>query len=258
MSENEMSENERVAVVTGAAGGIGRAIAHRFARDGITVVVADLRAEAAARTAQELSVATSGDVVGLAVDVTDSTSLAELAAAAVARFGRVDHLVNCAGMSLDSPSLTHPDADWRRVLDLNLSGTFYACREFGAHLIASRGTIVNISSIAAFAATEPEVHVGYDATKAGIIGLTRTLGVEWAPHGVRVNAVAPGYTNTEMLKTVGAEQPETMAAWLAQTPQRRLMEPDDIAEVVFFLSSPASRAITAQTILADGGYTAAK
>jgi NAD(P)-dependent dehydrogenase (short-subunit alcohol dehydrogenase family) len=181
-----------------------------------------------------------------------------LADAALTRFGRVDHLVNCAGMSLDSPSLEHPDADWRRVVDLNLSGTFYTCREFGRHLIATRGTIVNISSIAAFAATSPEIHVGYDATKAGIIGLTRTLGVEWAAQGVRVNAVAPGYTNTEMLKTVGADQPETMASWLTQTPQRRLVEPEEIAEVVFFLSSPASSAITAQTVLADGGYTASK
>ncbi len=253
-----MSEHPRVAVITGAAGGIGRAIAHRFATAGVRVVVADLRQDAAERTAEELTAATGGESLGASVDVTDSASVAALAQSAVTRFGRVDHLVNCAGMSLDSPSLEHPDADWRRVLDLNLSGTFYACRAFGPLLIATQGTVVNISSIAAFAATRPEVHVGYDATKAGIIGLTRTLGVEWAEHGVRVNAVAPGYTNTAMLKTVGAEQPETMATWLAQTPQHRLMEPEDIAEVVFFLSSPASRAITAQTILADGGYTAAK
>jgi NAD(P)-dependent dehydrogenase (short-subunit alcohol dehydrogenase family) len=253
-----MTEEQRVAVITGAAGGIGRAVAHRFASAGIRVVVADVRPEAATRTAEELGAETGTDLIGLAVDVTDSASVHGLADAALTWFGRVDHLVNCAGMSLDSPSLEHPDADWRRVVDLNLSGTFYTCREFGRHLIATRGTIVNISSIAAFAATSPEIHVGYDATKAGIIGLTRTLGVEWAAHGVRVNAVAPGYTNTAMLKTVGADQPETMAAWLAQTPQRRLVEPEEIAEVVFFLSSPASSAITAQTVLADGGYTASK
>ena len=109
-----------------------------------------------------------------------------------------------------------------------------------------------------FAATRPEVHVGYDATKAGIVALTRTLAVEWAARGVRVNAVAPGYTDTELLRDVGSESPETLAAWIEQTPQRRLMDPREIAAVVRFLSSPASAAITGQTIVADGGYLAAK
>jgi NAD(P)-dependent dehydrogenase (short-subunit alcohol dehydrogenase family) len=132
------------------------------------------------------------------------------------------------------------------------------CREFAHELFKTHGTVVNISSIAAFAATRPEIHVGYDATKAGVAALSRTLGVEWAPRGVRVNAVAPGYTNTELLKAVGSDSPEILEAWLSQTPQRRLLEPIEIAEVVVFLSSPASRAITAQTIVADGGYLAAK
>jgi NAD(P)-dependent dehydrogenase (short-subunit alcohol dehydrogenase family) len=253
-----MDTNERVAVVTGAAGGIGRAIARRFADAGTRVVIADIRQEAAASTATELSSETGTDLLGIAADVTDSSSVQQLVAQTVEKYGRVDHLVNCAGMSLNSPSLEHPDRDWKRVLDLNLSGTFYTCREFGPELVKTKGTIVNISSIAAFAVTNPEIHVGYDATKAGVAALTRTLGVEWAQYGVRVNAVAPGYTNTELLKDVGADQPETMAAWISQTPQRRLMEPEDIANVVFFLSSEAAGAITAQTIVADGGYLAAK
>lgn len=197
-------------------------------------------------------------MIGLGVDVTDSSSVADLVRAVVDRFGRVDHVVNCAGMSLSSPSAEHPDEDWQRVLDLNLSGTFYMCREFAAELFKTRGTVVNISSIAGFAVTRPEVHAGYDATKAAVTALSRTLGVEWAAQGVRVNAVAPGYTNTELLKDVGASSPETLATWVGQTPQRRLMEPSDIAEVVVFLSSPASCAITAQTVVADGGYLAAK
>lgn len=253
-----MTQTSNVAVITGAAGGIGRAVARRFAETGTRVVVADLRREEAVERATELSRATQTETMGIATDVTDSADVRRLVARTLERFGRVDHVVNCAGTSLNSPTVEHPDRDWSFVLDLNLSGTFYVCREFAQELFATRGTIVNISSIAAFAATRPEIHVGYDATKAGIIGLTRTLGVEWAKHGVRVNAVAPGYTNTELLQTVGSDSPETVEAWLSQTPQARLMEPEDIANVVHFLSSPAAAAITAQTILADGGYSAAK
>ncbi|MFB2582692.1 SDR family NAD(P)-dependent oxidoreductase [Herbiconiux sp. P15] len=253
-----MSETTRTAVITGAAGGIGRAIATAFAKRGISVVIADLRLGAAESTAAEIAGETGAEAVGLEVDVTDSSAVAALVGATVERFGRVDHLVNCAGMSLSGATVDHPDEQWKKVVDLNLSGTFYACREFAPELFKTEGTIVNISSIAAFSATRPEIHVGYDATKAGIAALTRTLAVEWAPQGVRVNAVAPGYTNTELLKDVGSADPSTMEAWISQTPQRRLMEPEDIAEVVVFLSMPESRAITAQTILADGGYTAAK
>jgi NAD(P)-dependent dehydrogenase (short-subunit alcohol dehydrogenase family) len=245
-------------VITGAAGGIGGAIARRFAEDGTAVVIGDLRGDAAASAATSLAADTGADVRGLAVDVTDSTSVGSFVDESVAAFGRVDHVVNCAGMSLSGPSITHSDLEWGRVVDLNLSGTFFVCRGFGEQLMATRGTVVNISSIAAFAATNPEIHVGYDATKAAIVALTRTLAVEWARSGVRVNAVAPGYTDTELLRDVGSTDPGTMRAWIEQTPQRRLMDPADIAEVVFFLSSPASRAVTGQTILADGGWTAAK
>jgi NAD(P)-dependent dehydrogenase (short-subunit alcohol dehydrogenase family) len=253
-----MSDTERVAVITGAAGGIGSAIAHAFADRGTGIAVVDIRQDAAEAKAADITARTGAKAVGFAADVTDPAAVNALAASVAEAFGRVDYVVNCAGMSLDGPSIEHSDRDWGRVVDLNLSGTFYVCRAFAPALTETRGTIVNISSIAGFVATSPEVHVGYDATKAGVAALSRTLGVEWASRGIRVNAIAPGYVNTDMLKEVGSSSPATMTQWLGQSPLGRLLEPEEIADVVLFLSSPAASAITAQTIVADGGYLASK
>lgn len=253
-----MQHSGRVALVTGGAGGIGSAVAARLAQHGVAVVIADLRLDVAQQAADRLAQSGGAPTFAVAGDVTRSEDASAIVAAAVEAFGRLDHVVNCAGMSLDGPSDELSDAEWTKVLDLNLTGTFYVCRAAASELAKTKGTIVNFSSIAAFAAGRPERHAGYDASKAAIIALTRTLGVEWASRGVRVNAVAPGYTNTQMLRDVGSADPATMRSWLDQTPAGRLCEPEEIAEVVAFLSSAASSAITAQTILADGGYSASK
>ncbi len=246
----------KVAFVTGAARGIGAAIARRLADCGATVVVGDIHPDRAQDTGEAICAATGRETAALGIDVSDSASVTAAARATVERFGRVDVLVNNAGIANDHATFDHDDATWERTLAVNLTGVFYASREFGRHLGEHGGAIVNISSIAALVAGRPERHVAYDVSKAGVIALTRTLGVEWAPLGVRVNAVAPGYSDTEILREVGAGDPAILDDWLSQVPQRRLIDPADIARVVSYLASDDAAAITGQLIVADGGYTA--
>ncbi|WP_431879817.1 SDR family NAD(P)-dependent oxidoreductase [Amycolatopsis sacchari] len=234
----------KVAFVTGGAQGIGAAISTRLAGDGATVVIGDLDIDRAHGI--------GADVVPL--DVSDPASVTSAARTTVERHGHVDILVNNAGISNDVPTLDHSDEAWQRIIGVNLTGAFLASREFGRRMDPGAG-IVNISSIAALTAGRPERHVAYDVSKAGVIALTRTLGVEWAPRGIRVNAVAPGYTNTQILRDVGSSNPEVLDAWRAQVPQGRLIEPAEIASVVAFLASDAASAITGQVIVADAGYT---
>ncbi|MCS5497846.1 SDR family oxidoreductase [Cnuibacter physcomitrellae] len=243
----------RIAVVTGGAQGIGAATVTRLAEAGATTIVADRRLE----PAQELA-ATLGDRVhARPVDVSDSSSVRDLVQSVVADFGGLDAWVNNAGIVEDSRALDMPDEVWQRTVDVDLTGTFFGAREAGRHMTAhGGGAIVNISSIAAYRATRPEHHVAYDVSKAAVAHMATVLASEWASAGVRVNAVAPGYTNTEILKGVGSADPEVMAAWIAQVPQGRLIEPVEIANVVVFLVSDLASSITGQVVHADAGYTA--
>ncbi|WP_449282041.1 SDR family NAD(P)-dependent oxidoreductase [Leucobacter sp.] len=253
-----MNSTQKVAVVTGAAQGLGAAVAHELASRGFRIAVADVNIDAGREQAERIEERTGTEAIALRVDVAVSADLAAAAQQVLARFGRVDVLVNAAGIAEQSASIAVPDETLEHVLGVNLFGTIVACREFGPALIGSSGAVVNFSSIAAFAGVRPEVHVGYDASKAGVVAATRTLAVEWAGHGVRVNAVAPGYAATPILDGVGANSPETVESWLSQIPQRRLMQPAEIAKVVAFLASDDASAITGQTIIADGGYLASK
>jgi NAD(P)-dependent dehydrogenase (short-subunit alcohol dehydrogenase family) len=244
----------RVAVVTGAARGIGSEIARRLHDLGATVVLAD-RSPAVADTARNLA-ATRTD--SLVVDVTDSASVDAAAADALKRHGRVDILVANAGIAFERKAVEHTDEEWRRVMGVNLDGVFYCVRAFARPMLAARsGAIVAISSIAGVKAVRPEVHVGYDVSKAAVAHMCRVLAVEWAKTGVRINAIGPGYTDTEMLAEVGRTSPETMARWLDDTPTGRLMKPAEIASAVAFLSSDAASGITGQLLMVDGGYSVA-
>lgn len=243
----------RVAVVTGAAGGIGAATAQQLAALGAHVVVADVRLEAATATAASLPVAG----LGIELDVTDSASVARGVSAAVERFGGLHIWVNNAGIVEEALALDTTDELWRRTLDVDLTGTFYGAREAGRHMVDNGGgAIVNISSCAAFRATRPEHHVAYDVAKAAVAHMAKVLASEWATRGVRVNAVAPGYTDTAILREVGSQAPEVVAEWISQIPQGRLIDPVEIAQVISFLVSDAASSITGQVIHADAGYTA--
>lgn len=256
MTQSVYSLNNRVAVVTGASRGIGAAISRHLAELGAHVVLADildLVNDTAGALRSEGFLAESARV-----DVTDSASVDALLAGVLEQHGRVDVAVANAGISYEAATATHTDEEWRRVMSINLDGVFYTVRAFGgAMLKEGKGSIVAISSIAGVKAVRPELHAGYDVAKAGVAHLCRVVGVEWAARGVRVNAVGPGYTNTDMLQKVGIEQPEVMARWIDDIPMKRLLEPAEIAQAVGFLASDAASGITGQLLMADAGYSTA-
>jgi NAD(P)-dependent dehydrogenase (short-subunit alcohol dehydrogenase family) len=255
-SLKDYSLEGKTAVVTGAAGGIGSAITERLCALGARVILADVvdRVESAAKEWASKGYKTSA----IKIDVTNSAEVEKAAAALNKEFGAVDILVANAGVAYEAPTVTHSDEDWRRAMTINLDGVFYCVRSFGKRMVErKKGAIVAISSIAGVKAVRPELHAAYDVSKAGVAHLCRVVGVEWATHNVRVNAVGPGYTETDMLKKVGLEQPAVMKAWIDDIPMKRLLQPQEIAATIGFLVSDAASGITAQNIMTDAGYSAA-
>lgn len=246
----------RVALVTGAAQGMGRAIAEQLQALGAKVVLADL-SEAVAATADGLG----GPAAGfdwVRIDVTDSASVNAGIATVIERHGRLDILVANAGISYEAETATHSDADWHKVIQVNLDGVFYCVRAAGREMIRQGGgAIVAISSIAGVTAVRPEVHIGYDVSKAGVAHLCRNVAVEWARHNIRVNAVGPAYADTQMLAKVGVERPEVMKMWLGDMPNGRLIAPREVADAVAFLVSDAASGITGHELMVDGAYSVA-
>lgn len=243
----------RVLVV--GAGGLGGAIAAGFAAHRATVAVADLDAARAESLATELVAAGALAAAGLTVDVADEVSVAEMTAAAVCRLGGVDVLVNAAGATVRTRAEHLAAADWRRILEINATGTFLCCQAVGAHMAATGGgAIVNLSSIrgrygATFGQSE------YSASKGAVDSLTRSLAAQWAELGIRVNAVAPTFVETDLTRSVLAD--EAFAAGLrASIPMGRWGETEDVVGPVLFFASPAARFVTGQILYVDGGLTA--
>jgi NAD(P)-dependent dehydrogenase (short-subunit alcohol dehydrogenase family) len=241
-----------VAVVVGGSQGIGEAIAHALAQTGASVAVTSRDVDVAKRVAAEIGPAH----IGVALDVRSSDSVEAAATAVVERLGEVTILVNNAGVNRIGAAETMTDEDWTLVLDVNLTGVFRCCRAFGARMLAAgRGSIVNIASITGAVVGMPG-RAPYASSKGGVVGLTRTLAVEWAARGVRVNAVLPGPVRTPMVMHAIEDGILDEREIIDRTPAGRLALPEDVAGAVVLLCSPGAGFVTGQTVTVDGGYSA--
>ncbi|MEV1328100.1 3-oxoacyl-ACP reductase FabG [Micromonospora costi] len=245
---------DRVAVVTGAARGIGAATAHRLASEGAAVAVVDLDADASQAVAEEIE-QNGGRAVGIGCDVTDADAVAAMTERVVGAYGGLHVLVNNAGITRDDLLFKMPLASWDAVLTTNLTSMFLCCQAAQRHMVTARyGRIVNLSSRSALG---NRGQVNYAAAKAGVQGLTATLAIELGPFNVTVNAVAPGYVATAMTaataQRVGSTPEEHQRMVAEHTPLRRVAQPAEIASVVAFLASDDASYVSGQTLYVNGG-----
>lgn len=253
--------DNKVVLVTGAAQGIGEAIALRMAEAGARVALADIQEESVGRTARQIAERTGKtygrDILGTKVDVADSQSVSRWVQAVAAQWQHIDVLVNNAGIQLNRASVDITDEEWHKVLGVDLDGVFFCCREAAKVMLPQQqGNILNIASVAAQFGMPRRLP--YGVAKAGVAALTRVLAAEWAGQGIRVNAIGPGYIETEINRYAFEQGHINRADIEAKIPMKALAQPQQIAEAALFLASDKAGYITGQTIYVDGGYTITK
>jgi NAD(P)-dependent dehydrogenase (short-subunit alcohol dehydrogenase family) len=253
MSYAPLELTGKTAVVVGGTSGIGRAIAHALAEAGADVVATSRRMEQVESAANEIE-ERGRRSLRVASDVSNSASLRSVLEACLAAFGKVDILVNSAGRTKRAPTLDFPEEEWAGILDTNLTGTLRACQIFGRHMIERRyGRIINIASLSSFVALY-EV-AAYSARKAAVASLTKSLAVEWAAHGVNINAIAPGVFRTALNQKL-LDQTERGREFLLRTPMKRFGQVEELAGAAVFLASDAASFVNGEVLVVDGGFLA--
>ena len=246
----------KVALIIGGTRGIGHGIARGLNEAGAKVVVSSRHQNDCDRVSSELTDLTGNEAVGIASDITSVDAIQQLIKKTIEQFGKMDILVTSAGINVRKDSVDFTENDWNSVTDVQLNGTFFACREAGRYFIKNglNGKIINISSIDAFVVSRPNI-IAYMAAKGAVAQLTKALAVEWADKGICVNSIAPGYFETEMTKVL-FKDPEVKEELFRNIPQKRFGDlENDLAGLAIYLASDASDYTTGQIICVDGGYT---
>ncbi len=239
----------RVAIVTGGAGGIGYETAKALQESGARTALVDINPDLGQKAAKEL------ESSFFQADLTKSEQVRKVAEQVQQKYGRLDIAFNNAGITCNVPSEDSSDDDWLRVINVNLNAVFFCCREFGKLMLQQgKGSIINTASMSGIISNTPQPQSAYNASKGGVIMLTKSLAGEWAKRGVRVNSVSPGYIGTELTKK-GMSRTDWYDDWLKFTPMGRVGEPREVAATVVFLASDASSFFTGSNLVVDGGYT---
>lgn len=247
----------QVAIVTGAATGLGKAMATALAQAGSNIVIPDVNLEAAEKTAQELAENEGIEAIAIKMDVTKEDEVNAMVEKVVERFGKIDILFNNAGIVINGKAEETSYEDWYKVIDINLNGVFLVSKAVGKVMIEQKkGSIVNISSMSGIIVNTPQCQASYNASKAGVIMLTKSLAMEWAKHNIRVNTIAPGYMKTELTKKFFESGGGEVDTWLSMTPMGRPGNPEELGAIALYLASDASSFATGSVFTIDGGYTA--
>jgi len=249
---NKFKLDNKISLVTGGAGGIGSEICKSLLDAGSKVIIADIDSKKSKKLLKKIK---NKNIEYYKLDSTSEKNIKSLSRFILKKYKRLDVLVNCVGICFNKEAEKVKKKEWDKVINININSMFYVCKEFGKIFIKQKkGTIVNIGSNSGLIVDKPQPQASYNASKAAVHQLTKSLACEWSKYNIRVNAIAPGYVATEMT-LLGRKKPHWFKYWIEMTPMKRLAEPSEIASVALFLASESSSYCTGSVISVDGGYT---